>query len=118
MLDFLFKKEVSSAEILNDFYSKLKEIYSFDSISEKRKKELKSSMKKFGYLPYSHQKALESLTDSEVLFALETKWENEGVFKDGSFSFDKASTLARNGVKNSSWLQKEGHNIKLINLAG
>lgn len=118
MLDFLFKKETGSAEILNDFYSKLKELYSFDSISEDRKKELKSSMKKFGYLPYSHQKALETLTDSEVLFALETKWENEGVFKDGIFSFEKASTLARNNVKNSSWLQKEGHNIKLINLAG
>ena len=63
MLDFLFKKETGSAEILNDFYSKLKELYSFDSISEDRKKELKSSMKKFGYLPYSHQKALETLTD-------------------------------------------------------
>ena len=75
-------------------------------------------MKKFGYMPYSHQKALESLTDAEVLFALETKWENEGVLQDGNFSFTKASTLARNNVKNSSWLQKEGHNIKLINLAG
>jgi len=26
--------------------------------------------------------------------------------------------LARNNVKDSSWLQKEGHDIKLINLAG
>lgn len=118
MLDFLFKKETSSAEILNDFYSKLREMYSFESISDERKDYLKSKMSKFGYLPYPHIKALEELTDAEVLWALESKWENEGVFKDGKFSFSKTSTLARNNVKNSSWLQKEGHNIKLVNLAG
>ena len=118
MLDFLFKKEVSSAEQLNDFYSKLREMYSFESISEEQKDYLKSTMAKYGYLPYPHIKALEELTDAEVLFALESKWENEGVFIDGKFEFSKTSTLARNNVKNSSWLQKEGHNIKLINLAG
>ena len=37
MLDFLFKKEtVNSCENLNSFYSKLKEMYSFDSISDER----------------------------------------------------------------------------------
>lgn len=118
MLDFLFKKETSSAEILNDFYSKLREIYSFESITEDRKEYLKSTMSKFGYLPYPHVKALEELSDAEVLWALESKWENEGVFKDGKFDFNKSSVLARNNVKNSSWLQKEGHNIKLVNLAG
>ncbi len=118
MLSFLFKKETSSAEILNDFYSKLREMYSFETISEERKDYLKSTMSKYGYMPYPHIKALEELSDAEVLWALESKWENEGVFKDGKFEFKKASTLARNNVKNSSWLQKEGHNIKLINLAG
>ena len=118
MLNFLFKRETSSAEILNEFYSKLKEIYSFDSISEERKEYLKSTMTKFGYMPYPHIKALEELTDAETLWALESKWENEGVFKDGKFEFKKTSVLARNNIKNSSWLQKEGHNIKLINLAG
>lgn len=118
MLDFLFKKEVSLSEDLNSFYSKLKEMYSFDSISDERKEYLKSTMSKYGYLPYPQIKALEELSDSEVLFALESKWENEGVFKNGKFEFSKSSVLARNNVKNSSWLQKEGHNIKLINLAG
>ena len=118
MLDFLFKKEVSCTDSLNEFYSQLREMYSFDSISEERKEYLKSTMNHYGYLPYPHIKALEELSDAEVLWALESKWENEGVFKDGKFSFDKTSTLARNHVKNSSWLQKEGHNIKLINLAG
>ena len=118
MLEFLFKKEVSSAEVLNDFYSKLKEMFSFDSISDERKEYLKSTMNKFGYLPYPQIKALEELSDAEVLFALESKWEANGVFKDGKFEFTKASVLARNNVKDSKWLQKEGHNIKLINLAG
>ena len=118
MLDFLFKKEVSVSETLNNFYSKIKELYPFDSISEERKEYLSSTMEKYGYLPYPHIKALEELSDAEVLFALETKWKNEGVFKDGKFDFSKASVLARNNIKDSSWLQKEGHNIKLINLAG
>ena len=118
MLNFLFKKETSSSELLNEFYSSLRELYSFESISDERKDYLKTTMAKYGYLPYPHIKALEELSDAEVLWALESKWENEGVFKDGKFEFSKASTLARNNVKNSSWLQKEGHNIKLINLAG
>ena len=118
MLDFLFKKELSASESLNNFYSKLREMYSFESISDERKDYLKSTMAKYGYLPYPHIKALEELSNSEVLWALESKWENEGVFKDGKFDFSKASVLARNGVKDSSWLQKEGHNIKLVNLAG
>ena len=67
--------------------------------------------------PFAHIKVLEELSNPEVLWALESKWENEGVFKDGKFDFEKTSVLARNNVKNSSWMQKEGHNIKLINLA-
>ncbi len=118
MLDFLFKKEVLASDSLNNFYSKLREMHSFDSISDERKEYLKTTMSKFGYLPYPHIKALEELTDAEVLWALESKWENEGVFENGKFNFTKASVLARNNVTDSSWLQKEGHNIKLVNLAG
>ncbi len=118
MLDFLFRKEVSATEGLNEFYSKLREMHSFESISDERKDYLKTTMAKYGYLPYPHIKALEELSDAEVLWALESKWENEGVFRDGEFEFSKASVLARNGVKDSSWLQKEGHDIKLVNLAG
>lgn len=119
MLEFLFKKETeSSCEKLNSFYSKLREMYSSESISEERKEYLKSQMNHYGYLPYPHIKALEELSNAEVLFALESKWEANGVFENGSFNFTKASVLARNNVKNSSWLQKEGHDIKLTNLAG
>lgn len=118
MLEFLFKKEVSACDGLNDFYLELKEFYPFDSIPEDRKDCIKSMMEKYGYLPYPHIKALEELTDAEVLYALETKWENEGVFEGGKFNFTKSSVLARNNIKDSSWLQKEGHDIKLVNLAG
>ena len=118
MLSFLFKKNVTTSDTLNDFYTIIKELFSFDSISDERKDYLKSTMKKYGYLSYPHIKALEELTDAEVLYALETKWENEGVFKDGKFEYTHASVLARHNVKDSKWLQKEGHNIKLINLAG
>lgn len=119
MLAFLFKKDVENeCESLNTFYAKLKDMYSFNFISDERKEYLKSQMERFGYLPYPHIKALEELSDSEVLFALEYKWTANGVFKDGKFNFTKTSVLARNDFRDSSWLQKEGHDIKLINLAG
>ena len=119
MLAFLFKKDVENeCESLNSFYSKIKSLYSFNYISEERKEYLKSQMERFGYLPYPHIKALEELSDSEVLYALEYKWSANGVFENGKFDFKKISVLARNNVKDSSWLQKEGHDIKLTNLAG
>ena len=119
MLDFLFKKDtLNVCENLNNFYSKLKEMHSFENITDERKEYLKSTMAKYGYLPYPQIKALEELTDAEVLFALELKWEANGVFANGAFEFTKTSVLARNNIKNSNWLQKEGHDIKLINLAG
>lgn len=119
MLQFLFKKETeSSCDLMNNFYSKLREMYPFDSISEERKEYLKSQMSHYGYLPYPHIKALEELSNAEVLFALESKWEANGVFSNGHFDFTKTSVLARNNVKDSSWMQKEGHDIKLTNLAG
>ena len=61
MLNFLFKRETSSSELVNDFYSKLREMFSFESISDERKDYLKSTMAKYGYLPYPHIKALEEL---------------------------------------------------------
>lgn len=124
MFEFLFgnkndNKNEKSIEI-NNIYSALKKAYPSDKISEERKKELSGLIKKYGYLPYPYIKALEELTPEEILFGLEIKWADNGIFKNGKFDFqdDKISVLARNNVKNSSWIQKEGHDIKLINLAG
>lgn len=120
MLNFLFnKKEEQKKDVeITEIYSKLKEIYKFDEILPERKVSLRELVEKYQYLPYPHIKALEELTPAEVLFALETKWSVNGVFKDGVFDFQKTSVLARNAVKNSDWIKKEGHDIKLINLAG
>lgn len=121
MLNFLFTKNVEKkAESINKLYTKLKKIYKFNEIDEGRKNYLENEVKEHGYLPYPYVKALEELTPAEILFALEIKWTQNGIFKNGKFEFENnnISALSRNGVKNSDWIKKEGHNIKLINLAG
>lgn len=124
MLEFLFGKKNSKNEPkvikLNKIYANLKKTYSFDNISDKRKQELSRLIAKYGYLPYPYIKALEELSPEEILFGLEIKWADNGIFKNNEFKFtdNQISVLARNHVKNSSWIQKEGHDIKLINLAG
>ena len=121
MFDFLFgKKEENFADVLNEVYAKLWAAYSVDDIKKDRKKYLKDIVKEHGYLPYPYFKALDELTPAETLFALQEKWIQNGVYRDDKFEFanNSISVLARNGVKNSDWIKKEGHNIKLINLAG
>lgn len=113
------KVEVRKDEYLNEVYAKLKEYTHFNELTEDRKKQLRSIVEKYGYLNYPHLKALEELSAAETLCALEVKWENNGIFKDGKFCFEnnQVSPLARNNIKNADWLKKEGHDIKLINLA-
>lgn len=122
MLEFLFgKKEQETARDvnLNKIYDELKKAYPFDSIPELRKKYLSMHIQKYGYLTYSFQKAQEELTNEETLFALEEKWKQNNVFKNGKFSYrqNQISVIARHQEKNSDWFKKEGHNIKLLNLA-
>ena len=66
-------------------------------------------MDKNGFLPYPHIKALEELSNAEVLFALEKKWINEGIMKNGVFSFENSqiSVLSRRNIKHSDWIKKE-----------
>lgn len=122
MLGFLFnkKEERKKDSEINEIYFNLKEIYNFDEIPEERKTYLRELVEKYQYLPYPHIKALEELSPAEVLFSLETKWRINNVFDGEKFSFsnDEISVLARNNVKNSNWIKKEGHDVKLINLAG
>ncbi len=122
MFNFLFGKRDNSRQkeqILNEIFSKLTSEYDFDSIEKNKKEFIKDSVLKYGYLPYPHIKALEELSPEEVLYGLQFKWELNGIFKEGKFSFpdDKISVLARNNVKDADWIKKEGHDIKLINLA-
>ena len=123
MLEFLFGKKEEKNNIckqVNEIYDALKKEYSPDKITSERKEVLEKLIRENGYLPYPYIKALEELTPEEILFGLEIKWANNKIFSDGKFSFanNKVSVLARNEVKNSSWIQKEGHDVKLINLAG
>lgn len=122
MLNHLFKSPTKTVhrfdKEINDFYSALKEIYNFDSISSERKTYLENIMNEYGYLNYPHIKALEELTPAETLFCLEFKWKNNGVFSAGSFQFEnnEISVLQRHKYNTSSWICSEGHEIKLINL--
>lgn len=126
MLNFLFNKKSNdnlqgkntfTPEKLSEIYDKLKEIYKFNEISTERKNYLKEKIEKYGYLPYPHIKALEELTPSEVLFGIEIKLAKEEVFDGAKFNYTKVSPLARKEVKNSDWIKRDGHEIKLINLA-
>ena len=120
MLNYFKKPEViNKAEKMNEVYARLKEYTHYDELREDRKEQLRNIVRKYGYLNYPHLKVLEELSAAETLCALEIKWEDNGVFKDGKFDFknDEISPLARNNVKNGDWLKKEGHDIKLINLA-
>lgn len=122
MFSNIFGKSESSVERfdakLNAFYSALKELFDYDSVSEERKLYLSEVMNEYGYLNYPHIKALEELTPAETLFCLEFKWKNNGVFSAGNFLFEnnEISVLQRNKIYSPDWISKEGHEIKLINL--
>ena len=117
----LFKKNetINKAKQLNEIYEQLKKYTHYDDLSDERKEQLRNIVRKYGYLNYPHLKVLEEFSAAETLCALEVKWENNGVFKDGKFVFEnnEVSPLARNHFKTADWIKKEGHDIKLINLA-
>ena len=123
MLEFLFgkkKKNPPKDVRINEIYTKLSDYYGVDKIDTERKKYLQNIMIKHGYLNYPYIKAIDELTPAEILYALQFKWIDNHIFNDGKFRFEdeKISALARENIKNSDWIKKEGHDIKLINLAG
>lgn len=120
MLDFLFKKKTDShrQQAVNEMYIQLKSIYSSENITDERRNYLLDLINKYGYIPYSYSRACSELSDAEVIFVMEEKWKQNGVLINGELKFGNSSVLARNNVTNSRWIQKEGHDIKLINLAG
>ena len=120
MLDFLFKKKTDShrQQAVNEMYIQLKSIYQPETISDDRRYYLIDLMNKYGYIPYSYNRACSEISDAEVIMIMEEKWKQNGVLINGELKFGNSSVLARNNVTNSRWIQKEGHDIKLINLAG
>ena len=102
----LFKKNEIKDKEINALYSKLKELYNYDDITQERKQELAGLIEKNGYLPYSYIQALEELSDAEVLWGLEQKWAANRVFADGEFSFENEniSPVKRAGFDNPDWI--------------
>lgn len=120
MLNFLFpkKEKVKRSEIIEILYKKIKELYDTQPVSGERKKELGDLIEKYGYLPYSQMRAIEELTPSEVIFSLEKKLEINSTYNNGfCFKEDSISAVKRAGYTDSSWINREQHDIKLINLA-
>ncbi len=123
MLEFLFgnkSKNPPKDVRINEIYNKLSEHFGVKDIPEERKKYLRTIMLTHGYLNFPFVKAIEEISDAETLYALQFKWIDNHIFNDNKFHFenDKISVLSRNKIKNSDWIKKEGHDIKLINLAG
>jgi len=128
MFSFLFNKNKQASRVqsplhrnniadLDAIIAKLKEIYSYGSISEERKLMLKGLIEENGYLPYPHIKALEELTPAETIYGLEQKWAFNNVYRDGKFYETSVNPCIRAGYKDASWINKEQHNLKLVNLA-
>lgn len=115
-----FKKKLSYSSELNSLYKKIRDFYFYEELKEDRKKYLADTIAKYGYLPYPYIKALEELTPAEVIFALEQKLKLNNVFNENEFIFndDEISPVKRAGISDSAWINKEQHNIKLVNLAG
>ncbi len=115
----LTKLDINS-KTLTEIIKELKKTYKTEEIKEERKAFLVDKMQKYGYLPYPHIKALTELTESETLLLLEEKLKINNTYNNqGEFCFDKEkiSPLKRLGYTDSSWVKKEQHSIKLLNLA-
>ena len=121
MFDFIFGKKVqeNKSEIIENLFSNIKNLYSKDTINPERKKEISSLIMEYGYLPYSQMRAIEELTPSEVIYALEKKLEFNDTYKDNHFCIKDniISPVKRIGYNNSDWIKREQHDIKLVNLA-
>ncbi len=120
MFNFLVKKpKTKRTEIIKSQYKKVRELYTEKNVSYERKTELGALIEEYGYLPYSQAKALNELTDAEVIYCLEKKLEYNETYKDNEFCIeeDNISAVKRFGFKDSDWIKQEQHDIKLINLA-
>lgn len=113
----LFEKgRLKEAKSLTDLLAKLKEIYG--EADPQRKNEIIDLVKKYGYLPYPHIKALKELTPAETIAGIEEKFKLNNVYNGNEFNFTEISPVKRAGFNDSSWVKTEQHTIKLINLAG
>ncbi len=118
MFDFLCGKKTGGNEIdgIAKRFEVVKKIFSTEIINKERKNEIDRYIDEYGYIPYSQIKAINELTPSEVIYALEKKLEKNKTYKEGTFIVkdDKISAVKRAGYNNSDWIKKEQHDIKLV----
>lgn len=114
------EKEINKSEIFNAQFAKIKELYTKEPISPERKTELSGLIEKYGYLPYSQMRAIQELSPSETIFCLEKKLEINGSYKNNKIEIDNNNTspVKKAGYTDAQWIQKEQHDIKIINLSG
>jgi hypothetical protein len=105
---------ISPAE-LDHLFKTLHGIYS--APAPDRSAEICTAVQRFGYLPWSYQRALAELSPAETLCGLEEKLSLNGVFNHGEFAWQDLSPVRRAGFQDAQWLQREQHQIKLTNLA-
>lgn len=106
-----------SQDVLSEVFAKLKEIFEVDQITSQRKAYIEGLVEKYGYLPYSFKKALDELSNAEVLLGVQKKFELESTYCENGIKYDALSPVERAGFKNSNWFKTEQHSIKLLNLA-
>lgn len=96
-----------------------KQTYPPERVAPERRDSLLALVTLYGYLPWSHQQALEELSAAETLLVVEEKLRLNGTFTSGGFTFspETISPVRRAGYTDSTWIKREGHEIKLLNLS-
>jgi len=100
---------------LSELFSGLKDLYNVDT-QDKKTLEIINIVKSEGYLPMSQQEALDSLSEGQIIAGLEEKFKFNKTYDGKNFIYENLSPVVRAGFKESSWIKKEQHNIKLVNL--
>ncbi len=107
-----------NSDNLNQIINELKNLFEVEKVDENRKNQIAEMVNKYGYIPYSHIRALKELSEAETIIALEEKLKLNNTYTENYFTFEETSAVKRAGFQNADWIKKEQHNIKLTNLAG
>ena len=106
---------VINPQNLSKLFLGLKFLYNVN-LEDEKTVEIVNIVKKEGYLPISHIEALETLTPAKIIAGLEEKFKWNKTYDGVNFVYNDLSPVKRAGYTDSSWIKKEQHNVKLINL--
>ncbi|MCR4881046.1 MAG: hypothetical protein K6A44_03745 [bacterium] len=103
------------AKNLSKLFLGLKFLYNVN-LEDEKTIEIREIVKKEGYLPMSHIEALETLSPAQIIAGLEEKFICNNTYDGKNFVYEYLSPVQRAGYTDSSWIKKEQHIVKLINL--